>query len=78
MLGVMTCGVTKSQNYRPSADSNETIEARELYCWVSKDTYVSTTTKCDLPKYSAQALTMKKKNHQYMPTLMCGPDKKKS
>jgi hypothetical protein len=77
-LGDMSCGVTKTQFIRQSADSKASKEARELYCWVSEDTYVSTATNCDLPNYSAQGLTIKKKGQQLMPTLMCGPDKKRS
>ena len=54
-IGDMSCGVTKTQFIRQSADSKESTEARELYCWVSEDTYVSTATNCDLPNYSPKA-----------------------
>lgn len=73
-LDNMSCGATKTQFVRGSDGSR--IEARELYCWTSEDTYVSTTVNCNMPEYSAQALTIKKKNNFYMPLLMCGPEKK--
>lgn len=73
-LGNMSCGATKTQFARGSDGSR--IEARELYCWTSEDTYVSTTVNCDMPEYSAQVLAIKKKNNSYMPLLMCGPEKK--
>lgn len=72
-LDNMSCGVTKTQ---VAWSEDERMEYRELYCWTSDDTYVSTTVNCDMPKYSSQALAINKKNTSYMPLLMCGPEKK--
>ena len=73
-LGNMSCGVPKTQFVRGSDGSR--IVTRELYCWTSEDTYVSTTVNCNIPEYTVQALTIKKKNNSYLPALMCGPEKK--
>jgi hypothetical protein len=73
-LGNMSCGVTKTLFMRAPNDS--IIESRELYCWTSEDTYVSTATNCNIPYYKTQALTIKKGENHYMPTLICGPEKK--
>ncbi len=72
-VGDMRCGVTKTEHIRQSTESNEFVEARKIYCWITEDTYVSTAANCNLPEYSAQALTIKTKRAQYMPLLMCGP-----
>jgi hypothetical protein len=73
-LDDMSCGATKTQFSRRS--DGYRIEARELYCWTSEDTYVSTTVNCNMHQYSTQGLAIKKKNNFYMPILMCGPEKK--
>ncbi len=75
-LDDMSCGVKKTEFARGSDGSK--IEARELYCWISEDTYVSTTVNCNLPDYNSQNLSIKKKNNVYWPILTCGPEKKGS
>lgn len=72
-LDDMPCGVTKTQ---VAWSAGQRMEYRELYCWTSDDTYVSTTVNCDMPEYGTQALAIKKKNKSYLPLLECGPEKK--
>jgi hypothetical protein len=73
-IGGMRCGAEKTDFRRNKDDS--VSEARQLYCWTSKDTYVATYVNCDFPHYSSQAFTMKKAGKHFLIGLTCGPNKK--
>ena len=68
-LGGMKCGVSKPFS---STLGGSTFESRDLYCWVSSDTYVSVRNSCAASEtHKPEAMQIKKGTKTYWPSLIC-------